>query len=255
MQLKRSSIFLMMFVLIGLGACQQTQDTDPQSDNSPTESPKMMVTKAVVAEPTVVIAPENVDDDQAADDWVLADYRIVSEESSARFELDETLKSSETGWRDGTRVTVVGTTDQVSGSFSFSPSALNAAQLDEIRIDANTFSTDNMVRTLAVRRTVLESVAYPAITFSPTGVRDLPETVEIGEEVVFNLDGDLTIRDVTLAQSFVVSATLVSPGRVEGTAATTVTRESYELDIVVALHVTDVEDEVELYIDFVALSE
>ena len=258
MQLKPTSIVLMVFILIGLSSCQQSQDADSRPSVEPLE---IVVTEAVEPTETAVVPEgenalsEDADINQVNDDWIFADYQIVPGESTARFELDENLKSSETGWHTGTRVTVVGTTDQVFGSFSFSPSELNATQLDDIRIDANTFSTDKIARTFAIRRTVLDTSTYPEVVFLPTEVRGLPETVQIGEEVVFNLDGELTIRDVSLPQSFVVTATLVSPNRVEGTAATVVTRESYGLEIRVALHVTDVEDEVELYIDFVALSE
>ena len=46
-------------------------------------------------------------------------FTIIPGESSASFQIDETLKSSQTGWHSGTRKTVVGTTDQVFGSISF----------------------------------------------------------------------------------------------------------------------------------------
>ena len=122
-------------------------------------------------------------------------------------------------------------------------------------MNADTFRTDDPYRNIAINKLVLQSNTYPNITFSPTQVIGLPESVEVGDEIEFELEGVLTIREISLPQRFAVTGKLVSPDRIEGTAKAVVTREAYDLKIVVAPHVTDVDDAVELTIDFVALAE
>lgn len=182
-------------------------------------------------------------------------FTIVAEESTARFELDETLKSAETGWALGARVTVVGTTDQLFGGFSFVPDDLSTMQFDSLQIDAHSLKTNNYIRTRAIQTGILQSGTYPLITFEPTEVRGLPVSAEITPPITFTLDGTLTIRDIRLPQTLTITTTAITDDRIAGTAFTTVTRQAYGLEIVVAPHVTNVEDEVELYIDFVAVSE
>ncbi len=66
------------------------------------------------------------------------------------------------------------------------------------------------------------------------------------------LDGDLTIRDITQPVTFNVTASAVSDSQIEGTASAIVQRADYNLQIPSVPSVADVEEEVELYINFVA---
>lgn len=225
-------------VIVMLFGCAQQRDGSSQTDAT------LVPESAVVATPT----------EPAEELGISAEFIIIPEQSSARFELDENLKSALTGWNRGQRITVVGSTNQITGSFSLSTANLAATQFGELTINAASFTTDNYYRTSAIRRNILQTATYPTISFSPTAIRDLPETADIGDQVNFTLDGDLTIRDVSLAQSFTVSATLVTAQRIVGQASTIVARDDYGLEIRVAPHVTNVEDFVELYIDFVALA-
>ncbi len=220
-------------------------------------SPPAPAATAVPTEPATQVAPtaSAVETAQSTDPLPIANFVIISAESQARFELDEHLRSAETSWAIGAPFTVVGTTDQVTGTFAFSPSNLDATEFGPITLDAHSFKTSNFYRTTALQKTILESRTYPTITFAPTAIRDLPARAALGTPVTFTLAGDLTIRDLTLAQTFTVTATMVAADRVEGTAATTVSRDDYNLEIRVAPHVTNVEDTVELYIDFVARRE
>ena len=70
--------------------------------------------------------------------------------------------------------------------------------------------------------------------------------------IEFTIDGDLTIRDVTLPVTFSVIASPVSETQLVGSAAATVARDDFNLRIPSVPNVADVEEEVELYIDFVA---
>jgi polyisoprenoid-binding protein YceI len=74
----------------------------------------------------------------------------------------------------------------------------------------------------------------------------------VGDTVEFAINGDLTIRDITQPVTFNVTATVASDSQIEGTAGTIVQRGDYNLIIPSVPNVADVEEEVELYIDFVA---
>ncbi len=171
-------------------------------------------------------------------------YEISQAESEVRFELDEDLR--------GVRQTVIGVTDQVAGEMAVDLADPSSTQVGVIQINARTLATDNNFRNRAIQNEILETGDYEFITFSPTAVEGLPDTVAIGETVEFALIGDLTIRDVTTQAQFNVTATVVSADQISGTASAVITREAYGLRIPSVPNVANVEDEVELYIDFVA---
>lgn len=179
-------------------------------------------------------------------------YTIIPGESTVRFELEEDLRSALTGWALGARITVVGTSDQVTGQFTLDPNDPPTAQFEAIRIAADTFKTNEFMRNVAIRNQILHTDTYPFIIFQPTEVVGLPSPVTPGESVSFEIIGDLTIQETTRPETFAVTATLLSDGHITGTAHTVIERESYGLDIPSVANVTFVEEEVVLTIDFVA---
>lgn len=180
----------------------------------------------------------------AAADGGVPVYQIDSGASKVRFELDEVLR--------GNPITVVGVTDQVAGQIAIDLNDLSTAQVGEIKINARTLATDNNFRNRALRNRILSTGDFEFITFSPTAVNGLPDSAAAGDMVEFTIDGDLTIRDITKPVTFNVSASPVSEKQLTGSAAATITREDFNLTIPSVPDVADVEEEVELYIDFVA---
>jgi polyisoprenoid-binding protein YceI len=171
-------------------------------------------------------------------------YQISSADSQVTFELDEDLR--------GNRVTVVGTTNQVAGELAVDFNDLSQTQVGVIQINARTLATDNSNRNRAMQNEILDTGSYEYITFVPTAVSGLPQSVNIGDAITFTIEGNLTIRNVTLPASFTVEATAVSDTQIVGTASAIVTRSDYGLTIPSVPNVANVEEEVELYIDFVA---
>lgn len=171
-------------------------------------------------------------------------YQISQADSQVRFELDEDLR--------GQRITVVGTTDQVAGELAVNLADLAATQVGVIQINARTLQTDNNFRNRAIQNEILDTGAFEFITFTPTDVVGLPAGASVGEEVSFSINGDLTIRDITQPVTFNVTATSVSPTQIAGIATTTIAREAFGLTIPEVPNVANVEEEVELYINFVA---
>jgi polyisoprenoid-binding protein YceI len=226
-------------VLVGvmfLSACGLLRE--PEEASAPIEAAPL-----VIETPTVETAV-----DEAAtgntDTAGLVIFQLDPAQSQVRFELDEDLR--------GNRITVVGTTDQVAGELAFDLSNPPAAQVGEIRINARTLLTDNNFRNRAIQNEILDTGTHEFITFAPTAVTGLPETVNVGDAVTFTIAGDLTIRDISQPVTFNVQATAVSATQLTGTATATVNRGDYGLQIPSVPNVANVEEEVELIIDFVA---
>ena len=208
-------------------AAEETADeptAEPTATLEPTEEP------TATPEPTSAPAPIIFEIDQAA--------------SQVRFELDEELA--------GQPKTVVGVTDQVSGQLAVDFNGLAATQVGIIQVNARTLMTDNDFRNNSIRNRILHTDDYEFITFTPTSLEGLPDSVTIGESVTFSMIGELTIQDITTEVTFEVRATAVSETQISGTASTVITRAAYNLVIPTVPNVANVEEEVELYLDFVA---
>lgn len=193
-------------------------------------------------EPTDTPEPEPTDTPVPASSPVL--FEIDQSASQVRFELDEDLA--------GERITVVGTTDQVAGQLAVDLADLSSTQVGVIQINMRTIATDNNFRNRAIQNRILNTNDFEFVTFEPTSVEGLPDSAAVGEAISFTIVGDLTIRDLTTEVVFEVEATAVSETQLSGTASTTVLREAYGLVIPSVPSVANVEEEVELYIDFVA---
>jgi polyisoprenoid-binding protein YceI len=123
-----------------------------------------------------------------------------------------------------------------------------------IEINLRTLTTDNEFRNRALRDQILESNRdeYEFTTFTPTAISGMPETVEVGDTFRFTLTGDLPIRAVTNSLDWEVEVTVVSDTRIEGRARTTITRTQYDLIIPTVPTVANVEEDIDLAIEFVA---
>jgi polyisoprenoid-binding protein YceI len=171
-------------------------------------------------------------------------FEIVPDESAARFYIDEVLR--------GAPKTVVGTTGQVAGQFAVNPNDLPATQVGIVQVNARTLATDNDFRNRAIKNQILLTDDYEFVTFTPKQVIGLPGTGAVGETYTFQIEGDLTVTDVTRQVPFDIVATAISETRIEGTAATAFLYTDFELFIPDAPAVDTVDDEVRLELQFVA---
>jgi polyisoprenoid-binding protein YceI len=173
-------------------------------------------------------------------------FRIVPDESEVRFIINEQFL--------GKPNTVVGTTNQVAGDIFVDLQTPSNSQVGTIRINVRTLSTDNENRNQSLRARILQSTQpqYEFSDFTPTAITGLPDTIDIGQPIQFQLTGDLKVRDITQSITFDVTATLVSEDRLEGTAGVDVTRDMFNLRIPPAPGVANVSNDVRLEIDFVA---
>lgn len=171
-------------------------------------------------------------------------YAISQAESEVRFSIDELLRNIPT--------TAVGITNQVAGEIAVDLSDPTNSQVGQITVNARTLATENNNRNRMIRNEILDTAEFEFITFVPTGLSGLPETMPGGEIVSFQVTGDLTIRDITAPVTFEVTATIGDDGKLSGYAITTVLRSVYELIIPSVPSVADVSDEVIVELEFVA---
>jgi polyisoprenoid-binding protein YceI len=215
----------------------ETEPTAAPTESEPTAAPEATAEPTATTEPTPTAEP-------TAPAAAAQVFSIDPAASQVRFEIDEDLR--------GQRNTVVGTTDQVAGELSINLADLSQTQVGIIQINARTLVTDNNFRNRAIQNEILDTGEFEFITFTPTAVEGLPASTAVGETVAFSISGDLTIRDITLPATFTVEATAVSETQITGAATTVINRTDYDLQIPSVPNVANVEEEVELYIDFTA---
>jgi polyisoprenoid-binding protein YceI len=178
-------------------------------------------------------------------------YEVVDGESEARFIIEEVLR--------GEPNTVVGTTSGIDGSVAVEFRS-NDIEIGEFVINVRTIETDDEVRDRTIRTLILESSKdeFEFSTFRPTQVTGLPETIEVGDRLSFQVTGELTVRDVTDSVTFDMSLDLRSEEEIRGSAATTIRWEQFDITIPYVggnSIVASVEDQVDLEMEFVARAE
>lgn len=172
-------------------------------------------------------------------------FVIDSAQSEVRFSLGELL--------GGEPVIVVGVTDLVSGTISLSTDAPQDAHVGVILINAGGLATNNDFRNRAIHSVILNTSAYEYIRFVPTSINGLPDAVSLGEAVEFEIVGTLTIKDVSREVIFSAVVTPVSDTQLDGHAEAMIAYADYGILIPSAPRVAEVDKEVLLEIDFVAL--
>jgi polyisoprenoid-binding protein YceI len=226
-----------ILTLLALGACGLLQE--PEEASGPIEAIPLEIDTEEQEGPTqpapteeimVEEEQENVYDESGSETLEdgadtspdegssgLVVFSIDPAQSEVRFEIDEDLR--------GERNKVVGITNQVAGEIALDSSDLSTVQVGIIRINARTLLTDNDFRNRAIQNRILDSGGFEFISFEPKAIEGL---------------------------TFEMEATLSSENEIIGSARTVVARADYGLNIPSVPNVANVEEEVELYIDFVA---
>ena len=243
-------------------AAADTATTEPQPEPTATSVPEPEPTATSVPEPEPTASPVPEPEpaptatappqEEAATEMEekpagSQTFVIVAQESEARFIIDELLL--------GQPKTVIGTTNSLSGELTVDAANPAASVFGPIQIDAGTFVTDNDNRNGAIRRFILQSNRHQFITLNVTELTGLPDAVSVGDEIEFEIMGDLTVRDITNTVLFIVTMQVVSEIELRGTAATIVAREAFELTIPQVQSVANVGEEFIVEVDFVARAE
>jgi polyisoprenoid-binding protein YceI len=174
-------------------------------------------------------------------------YTIQQASSEARFVIDEVLS--------GSPVTVVGATDQVAGQIALDLSDPSTAHVGTIQINARTLATDSTQRDNAIKNRILYTNDYEYITFEPTSLVGLPESVTVGESYRFQVVGQLSVAGQTHEATFDVTVTATAEGTLVGSATTTINYADWGISVPSVPMVTGLAETVTLEFDFVAVAE
>jgi polyisoprenoid-binding protein YceI len=171
---------------------------------------------------------------------------IVPEESQVFYTVDEQFL------REGiVDVTAVGMTQEVEGEIMLDPENPQNTEIGTITVDISTFESDEDRRDQAIRENWLESATYPIATFEPTSIEGLPESYTEGEELNFQIVGDLTVREQTQPVTFDTVA-VYDGEELRGTATTTIQMTDFGFDPPNIANVLRAENDALLTLEFVA---
>ncbi|RLT34741.1 MAG: YceI family protein [Chloroflexi bacterium] len=237
-------VTVILILLLVAAACSSNQPQAPIADEQTANTPIPPAAPAPAVEATATPATEApaAPAPPSASDSIT--FAVDPTQSEARFVINEELM--------GNPKTVVGTNNGVSGEVTVNPAAPTGLQIGPIAINAGGFVTDSDRRNGAINRFVLQSGNYPTITFTPTAIEGIPAAVSIGDTLNLQVTGDLTIREISRAETFTVTVQVVSTSELRISGATQILRENYELTIPSVPSVANVTNEVQLQFDFVA---
>ena len=171
------------------------------------------------AEPTATsAAPAPADTVEAMRTFV-----VVPEESTASYLVNEEFFAAALRKYNipaGKKITV-GSTHEVAGSLTLDLNADQPLGPSQFTVDLPSLTSDQRLRDGWIRKNALESNTYPQAVFVASAVKGAPKSYNEGDEVQFQLVGDLTVRSISLPVTFDVTATL-SGDTIQGVAETKV---------------------------------
>lgn len=160
-----------------------------------------LIVGEVESVPTVTAAPSASAGAATIDPADLSGAWTVADGSYAGYRVDEVL--------NGVDVTVVGRTEQVTGSLTVEDLTLTAADLT---VDVASIATDEEGRDAYFRDNALRTSEFPEATFALTGPVSASTPPVVGEVQTVSATGDLTIAGVTRQVTVELQAVLNEDG-------------------------------------------
>jgi polyisoprenoid-binding protein YceI len=106
-------------------------------------------------------------------------------------------------------VDTIGSTQEVSGELQLDlADPANSVVGSQFSVNLQSLTSDQSRRDNRIREANLESNRYPLAEFTITSLENVPASYTEGEEVTFQANGDMTIREITQPTRFDVTATL-----------------------------------------------
>lgn len=137
-------------------------------------------------------------------------FVVVSDASTASYVVNEEFFSgalAKYGIEAG-NAEVIGSTNAVQGELRLNlADPANALVAGRFAVNLPSLTTTRSQRDEWIRDNALESNKYPTAEFVATAIENAPASYTEGEEVTFQLLGDLKVRDITLPVTFDVTAT------------------------------------------------
>jgi polyisoprenoid-binding protein YceI len=229
---------------------------EPAAPAAPVEAPEAAATPAgeEEADDTAVSEPAEVESAEASAPGGVMAFSIVPEESTAAYIVREEFFAdalSKYGIGPGPNV-VRGTTQAIEGQLTLDFDNLSSA-LGENRftVDMTTLTTDQNLRDQWIRTDGPRFNQYPVAEFVATDIQGAPAAYNAGDEVNFQLIGDLTIREITQRVTFDVTARLDN-NTLTGVAVTNGELTDFGIDPPDFFNTLTVANALEIEISFVA---
>ena len=148
-------------------------------------------------------------------------FQIVPAQTTASYSVYENLIFQNKPNNDA-----IGTTHSVKGSFGVQTGASPVVNAMTITVDLSTLQTDSQMRDNYVRRNALQTDTYPTATFVSVSTQGMPTNYTDGQNVHFQLTGNLTMHGKTNKAVFDVQGKL-SGTTITGTATSTIYMTDY----------------------------
>jgi len=249
-------IILLTFLALIIPACGAQSPTEPPSESypapqepEPVQLPEIQVdTDDSVYPPPFPIATPLISFGTVypAPEGGLQTFKIIPGESKVSYEVGEVFLNQDNAFN-----VAVGITTEVNGEILVDRDNPQNSSIGIVSVDINQFTSDNQRRDNAIRERFLQSAQFPIVEFTPNDIQGLPENYEEGQQITFQVTGDVTIRDVTQPATFDVM--LVGNGdTISGEATTTILMSDYGFGPISIAGILNTEDEVKIKVVFVA---
>ena len=138
-------------------------------------------------------------------------FVIIPAESRASYSVDEEFLEnalSKLGIEAG-RKDVIGSTQEIEGQIQLNLDDLSAPLGENsFTVDLSTLESDQDRRDKWIRENGPTFDRFPLATFTATSISGLPDRYNEGEEIRFQVGGDLTVHEVKLPVTFDAAATV-----------------------------------------------
>lgn len=148
----------------------------------------------------------------------------------------------------------VGVTTAIRGGLTLADDGSVVVEESEFVVDVTTLTSDSGMRDRYIGRRTLQTAEHPEVTFVPTEIRNLPVPAPSGGESTLEVAGDLTVRGMTRAVVWSVTARASEQGY-SGSATTAFTFADFGMDKPRVGRVLSVQDTIRLEYDFNLLAE
>ncbi|HLF01658.1 MAG TPA: YceI family protein [Anaerolineales bacterium] len=173
--------------------------------------------------PAPTAAPETLSTPETQGDDIRA-YKIVPDESTASYRVGEVFINENNRYN-----LAIGATNVVEGEIQLNFTHPEQSTVGVITVDISTLTSDSSRRDNRIRREWLESTKFPIVTFTPTAVTGISPTARPGDDIAFQITGDLLIRETTRPATFEITAKLDGDS-LTGTATTTILMTDFNFD-------------------------
>ena len=250
------TIYLLAFCAFLVTACAAQTPTEipPESYPAPQETEPVQASSSqddtddsAYPPPFHTATPVvNLDTSYPAPEGGMEVFIIVPGESGVSYEVGEVFLNQNNAFN-----LAVGVTYEVNGEILVDRSNPQNSSIGPIRVDISQFTSDNQRRDNTIRERFLESAKFPIVEFTPGEIQGLPESYQEGQQITFQVSGDLTVRDVTKPVTFEVSFVGESD-TITGEATTTILMSNFGFGPISIGGILNTEDEVKVKFVFVA---